>query len=161
MPPTHPRGVSLLPALEKEHQAVLTVERAFGCWLQAAPGLQSGPAPVVPAVTMVPAVAVAAVLPSGVSSSCSRLSCRGELPRDWKSGGEALPVGAATDSGVAGVVALEASGPCSARGQAHGCLGGEVRPGNSGCEAGSTSDGKLGWLVKKAWGRFEVTGEKG
>jgi hypothetical protein len=57
---------------------------------------------------------VAPALPSGVSSSCSRLSCRGELPRDWKSGGEALPV--ATTMAEGGGVAE----------QVHGCLRSEV-----------------------------------
>lgn len=57
---------------------------------------------------------MAPALPSGVSSSCSRLSCRGELPRDWKSGGEALPV--ATTMAEGGGVAE----------QVHGCLRSEV-----------------------------------
>lgn len=127
---------------------------AFGCQSQDVAGLQSGPVPAVPAV------AEAAGQPSGASSSCSRLSCRGELPRDWKSGGEARPAGPVADSGVAGVATRDTGVPCSARGQAHGCLGGEVRPKNSGCEAG-TWGGKSGWPGKKAWGRGGGAGAKG
>lgn len=67
-------------------------------------------------VIVVFAVVVAAVLFSGVFFSCSRLSCRGELLRDWKSGGEVLFVGAAIDGGVVGVVVFEVSGFCFVRG---------------------------------------------
>lgn len=115
--PMVPTSAACLPALEKGHQEILTVVSAFGCRSQAEPGLQSGPAPAAP---------VAEALPSGVSSSCSRLSCRGELPRDWKSGGEVLPAGPAADGRVAGVATRDAGGPCSARGHACGCLGNEV-----------------------------------
>lgn len=89
---------------------MLTIGDAFGCRSQDAAGLQSGPAPAVPED---PAVPVAVALPSGASSSCSRLSCRGELPRDWKSGGEALPGGPEAGGGEAGVAARDAAGPRS------------------------------------------------
>lgn len=137
------------PAAEKEPQGSLALGGAFGSQSQGAPGLQSGPA------AAVPTVPTAVTLPSGASSSWSRLSCRGELPRDWRSGGEARPDGPAADSGVAGVAPRDTGGPCSARGQVLGCLGGEVRPGDSGCEVG------VMWLGKKAVGRFGITGGKG
>lgn len=133
---------------------VLTIGEGFGCRSKAVPGLQSGPAPV---VSEDPAVVAATALPSGASSSCSRLSCRGELPRDSKSGGEALPVGPEADGREAGVAARDAGGPHSARGHVHGCLGDEVRPGSSGWEAGIILGRKLGWPGKKAWGRPGVT----
>lgn len=138
------------PAAEKEPQGILALGGAFGSQSQGVPGLQSGPAPAVPVVPA--AVPVPAALPSGASSSWSRLSCRGELPRDWKSGGEARPGGPVADSGVA---PRDAGGPRSTRGQVLGCLGGEVRPGHSGCEVGVI------WLGKKAVGRFGMTGGKG
>lgn len=152
----HPCLLRVAPALEKEHWGggVLTIGEGFGCRSTAVPGLQSGPATV---VSEDPAVVAATALPSGASSSCSRLSCRGELPRDSKSGGEALPVGPEAEGREAGVAARDAGGPHSARGHAHGCLGGEVRPGSSGCEAGIISGRKLGWPGKKAWGRLGVT----
>lgn len=103
-----------LPALEKKRQEMLTTGEAFGCRSQDVAGLQSGPAPAVPAVPEAPVAPAAALLPSGASSSCSRLSCRGELPRDWKSGGEALPGGPEAASGEAGVAARDAAGPRSA-----------------------------------------------
>lgn len=136
---------------------MLTIGEAFGCRSQDVEGLQSGPAPTVPAVPAGPAVPEAAALPSGTSSSCSRLSCRGELPRDWKSGGEALPGGPEADGGDTGVAAREAASPRSARGHVHGALWGEVWLGSSGCEAGIISDKKLGWPGKKAWDRLGVT----
>lgn len=105
------------PAVEREQQGILAFGGAFGGQSQDVPGLQSGPATAVPA---------AVVLPSGASSSWSRLSCRGELPRDWKSGGEARPNGPVDDTGVAGVATPDTGGQHSARGQAHDCLGGEV-----------------------------------
>lgn len=99
------RRAGLLPAVEKSHQEILTVGGASSCWSRDVAGLQSaGPAPVVPE-------APAAALPSGASSSCSRLSCRGELPRDSKRGGEALPVGSAANSGETGVAARDAGCP--------------------------------------------------
>lgn len=142
-------GAAGPPAAEKERPGILPLGGAVGGQSQDVLGLQSGPAPAVPAAPAAP------VLPSGASSSCSRLSCRGELPRDWKSGGEARPEGPVADSGVAGVATRVTGGPHSARGQGQGCLWGEVRPGNSGCEAGKI------WLGKKADGRFGVTGGKG
>lgn len=113
-------GAAGPPAVEKEQQGILAFGGAFGGQSQDVPGLQSGPAP---AVSVVPA---AVVLPSGASSSWSRLSCRGELPRDWKSGGEARPNGPVDDTGVAGVATRDTGGQRSARGQAHDCFGGEI-----------------------------------
>lgn len=139
---------------EDGRRDVLTVGGAGGCQSQEVLGLLSGPAPVAPAAP------AAGVQPSGASSSCSRLSCRGELPRDWNRGGDARPVGPAADRGVAGVATRDAGGPRSARGQAQGRVGGEVRPGSWGCEAG-VWDAKFGWPGKKAWGRLGVTGAKG
>lgn len=151
-----PRRAAPAVSLEHECWETLTIGAVFGCRSQEVPGLQSGPA-----VPEDPAVAAAAELPSGASSSCSRLSCRGELPRDWKSGGDALPVGPEAGAGEAGVAARDAAGPRSAWGQAHGCLGGDVRPASSGCEAGITCDRKSGWPGKKAWGRPGGTAGRG
>lgn len=151
-----PRRAAPAASLENERRETLTMGAAFGCRSQEVPGLQSGPA-----VPEDPAVAAAAELPSGASSSCSRLSCSGELPRDWKSGGDALPVGPEAGAGEAGVAARDAAGPRSAWGQAHGCLGGDVRPASSGCEAGITCDRKSGWPGKKAWGRLGGTAGRG
>lgn len=110
---------------------------------------------------MGPVGPVAAEPPSGASSSCNRLSCRGELPREWKSGGEVLPADPAAEGRAAWAATCDTDSPRSARAHVCGCLGDEVRPGNSGCEAGITSDGKFGWPGKKAGGRLGVTGEKG
>lgn len=151
-PPQYPNSP---PALDKGHQEVLTVWGDLGCQSQDEPGLQSAPAPTVPVAP------VAAAGPSGASSSCMRLSCSGELPRDWKSGGEVLSGGPAEGAGVPGVATRDMGGPCSAGAHGHGCLGAEVRSGkNSGCEAGGISDAKFGWLGKKAGGKAGVTGEK-
>lgn len=106
--------------------------------------MQSGLAAAVPGL---PQVAVAPALPSGGSSICSRLSCKGELPRDWKSGGEALPAATVADGGVAGRV--------------QGRLGSGVCWGTSGWEPGVTPEGSRGWPGKKAWDRFGATGGKG
>ena len=150
-----PRYPSLPPALDKGHQEVLTVGGDLGCQSQDEPGLQSAPAPTVPTAP------VAAAVPSGASSSCIRLSCSGELPRDWKSAGEVLSGGPAARGGVPGVAMRNAGGPRSAGAHGHGCLGVEVRSGkNSGCEAGGISDTKFSWPGKKAGGKAGVTGEK-
>lgn len=143
-------AVLFTACLEKEHQRGLTVGGAFGCWSREVPGGQSGLAAAVPGL---PKVAVAPALPSGGSSICSRLSCSGELPRDWKSGGEALPVATTADGGVAG--------------QVQGCLGSEVCWGHWGCEAGVISEGSVGWPGKWGWPgrkagrRSGATGGKG
>lgn len=150
-----PRHPSLPPALDKGHQEVLTVGGDWGCQSQDEPGLQLAPAPTVPTAP------VAAAVPSGASSSCIRLSCSGELPRDWKSAGEVLSGSPAAEGGVPGVATRDVDSPRSAGAHGHGCLGAEVRSGKkSGCEAGGISDAKFRWSGKKAAGRAGVTGEK-
>lgn len=117
-------------------RASLTAGGAFGKRSGTVPGLWSGP------VAAVPEVPAAPMPPSGTSSSCSRLSCRGELPRDWNRGGDVLPL-------------VPAAGQ-----KALGGLGSELWLGSSGGEAEVTGASRPGWLGE-AWGGLGGPGENG